>query len=290
MSGLPPQNTYLDIRNLEEIVARALIYHFALAFQVRTSYSSFDHLRSQASRYQDDHGTAAPNLAQVGQDTFAWYRFDTRSDNNTTILRPNDLQVSEAGRWVKQILPHYVRCGTPKYFSWIEFTDPQLSLEEMLNRSRSQLPALFVSCLGDELTNVSQTWAYHFYELRFRLRVLSANFRGGVAARFGSPEQEEKEQDPGTAKLLGWLRWYLISENKLGNTIGISEVELRNWTPDISRAVERIVSDSTEIIVRGSIHTPNEPCDLITPESLWLELQSAEQKHPQVTAEMELQP
>lgn len=276
MSGLPDPSTYLDIRNLEEVIGRALLFHFALTFQKRTPYGSIKELRAQASRYQDDHGTGAPNLAEIGpNNVFAWYRFDTRADDGKTIIKPDDVPQTDAGRWVQQKLPHYARCGAPKFFEWIEYTDARLSLEEMWNRARSQAPALFISSLGDDLINASQTRAYHFYEARYRLRVLSANFRGGVAARFGSPVSDEKEQDPGTAKLLGWLRWYLIGENKLGKTFGVSEVELRGRTPDMSRAVERIVSDYIEIVVRGSVHTPNEPCDIISPTEIWVQMQNS---------------
>ncbi len=285
--NFPSKNSYLDIRNLQEVVGRVLLYHFSLAFQARTSYESFADLRAQASRYQDDHGTGAPNLAQIGKDTYAWYRFDERTDDGSNVIKPNDLQPSESGRWIKQKLPHYVECGTPKYFAWIEYTDLRLSIEEMWNRGRGQGPCLFISCLGDELTNVSQTRAYHFYELRYRLRVLSANFRGGVAARFGSPESKEQELDPGAAELLGWLRWYLISENKLGPTVGMSEVELKSYTPDLSESAERIISDYIEILVRGSVYTPNEPCDFITPSALWMKLQE-DLPMPEVTAEMEV--
>ena len=88
---------------------------------------------------------------------------------------------------------------------------------------------------------------------------------------------------------MGWLRWYLISENKLGPSVGISEVELKSYTPDISEAVERIVSDYIEIIVRGSVYTPNEPCDLMTPSALWMKLQDS-LAMPEITAEMEVSP
>lgn len=275
METLPNPSTYLDIRKLEEVVARVLLFHFSLAFQVRTPYGSLSELRAQPSRFQDDHGTGAPDLAQVSGDTFAWYRFDKRPDDGIFIVRPDDVVPEDAGRWVKQKLPHYAACGAPRFFQWIEFVDGRLSIEELWDRCRGRTPSLFISCHGDELENVSQTRAYHFYEARYRLRVLSANFRGGLGARFGSPESTEKVEDPGAAKMLGWLRWYLISENKLGKTVGISEVELGGRTPDSSRAVERVISDYIDITVRGSVHTPNEPCDVIVPEQIWMQFQDS---------------
>ena len=93
---------------------------------------------------------------------------------------------------------------------------------------------------------------------------------------FGSPVSIEKEQDPGTAKLIGWLRWYLISENRLAPTLGITEVKLDGRVPDMSRAKNKVFSEYTDIVVRGSVHTPNEPCDVLLPHEIWMKLQQVQ--------------
>lgn len=274
----------LDPREAVEYWGRTLIQHLALAHKRREAYESIVDLQTRETATLDQRGDPAPELAFVAdlRQVYAWHRFSTAAPTpDGDVVLPGDVSPENPGRWHVQELPHYVACGGLKqYLRHVEYVDHRIPVfgnkkeASLWDRCRGKTPALFVSCLEDESENTTQTFAYAWFNATYRLRVLSANWRGAVAAEFGSPIAEEELDDPGTNRIIGDLRWYLTAENTLGHARGLNEIHHGRRIPDLNSFENRIVSDYMDITLVGSVYVPSEPCDFQSPERMWLTIQT----------------
>jgi hypothetical protein len=284
--SMPGAGTFLDFRTLPEVLARAWLHQFALAFHATIDFDDVAALRAQRSAVLDSADDAVPVLAKVGTgpgNIWAFYRYSLEAQSETCI-RPDDLTAAEPGRWVKQTLPSVVRCSTRRYYQHIEFCDqrtPVFSGDKntttLWTRCRGKTPALFMSFLNDEPEEKSQTQAFHRVEVRYKLRVLSANWRGGVEAQMTPPREEDAAADPGALRLIGDLRDLIIKDNRLWPQLGTALLRTRLGAhqPLFDRGPQRIVCDSLDITCIASVWTPNTPCELVSPIRIWLKLQDA---------------
>lgn len=279
----PARGSYLDPREAVEYWGRTLIQHLALAHKVREVYESIAALCARESGTLDRSGQPAPELAFVPsmRRTWAWLRFSELAPTaNGSVLRPDDLDPDKPGRWVEQVLPHYVAgSNLAQYLRHVEFVDHRIPVfgkpkeANLWDRCRGKTPALFVSCLQDESENTTQTFAYAWFSATYRLRVISANWRGATAAEWGSPVSEEEAAEPGTARIIGDLRWYLTAENTLGHARGLNEVQHGRRVPDNNVHENRMVSDYMDITLVGSVYVPSEPYDYQDPWRIWVQVQ-----------------
>jgi len=274
VTEIPPAGTYLDFRTAEETVGRALLQHFALAFQSALSYADEAALAAAASKNFDVTDDAAPALAQVGGGIWAWQRYATEG------LRPNDVPATDPGRWVRQVLPDPTRCGTTRYYQHVEYCDARTPVfaaaknaTSLWTRCRGQTPALFVSPAGDRLEEASQTLAYYRHSLNFTLRVLSANWRGGVQAQMTPGRSEDAAADPGTYHAIGDLRDYLVKNNRLSVPRWVLKTQLGAKRVVQDRGPNRIYCDALDITVICAVYTLALGCELRKPFELWLQLQ-----------------
>lgn len=274
----------LDPREAVEYWGRTLIQHLALAHKRREQYASIIDLRTRESETLDKSGMPAPELAQVAdlRQVYAWHRFSSAAPTaDGGVVQPDDIAPEDPGRWHVQELPHYVAYGQLKqYLRHVEYVDHRLPVfgdkkeASLWDRCRGKTPALFISCLEDESENTTQSFTYAWFKATYRLRVLSANWRGAVAAEFGSPIPEEELDDPGTNRIIGDLRWYLTAENTLGHARGLNEVQHGRRIPDLNVYENRIVSDFMDITLVGSVYVPNEPYDIQSPWRMWMSIQT----------------
>lgn len=298
MAALPdysyadPNDLVPDLRDFHERVGRALLQVCALSHRIaQTTWQEkvdqntvVDHpldavadlrrIRSATLNAQDD---AAPDLVQVGPlagNIWGWFRY-LNVPESETIVRPLDVASTDPGRWVRQRLPIGADCGTHRYLAHVEYLADQMDNHEITVRCRNKTPALFVSLQSDELEEHSQTYAFHRYVATYRLRVMSANFHGGVQARFQSPLDVERQSDPGTQRILGDLRRALVHDNTLQRTLGVEKVSLGGMRPLYERGAERTLIDSIQVRVIGYVNTPNAPCEAVSPWRMWLQLQDA---------------
>jgi hypothetical protein len=282
LSYVDPSEEYADFRDFHERVGRALVQVLALSYRIAITtrpdgqplltLDDLRQIRPEVANAQDD---AAPLLAQVGpQASGVWgffrYLLDPESDR---IVKPAALGDDEPGRWVLQTLPLGADCGTRRYLAHVEYCADQVENRELINRCRDKTPALFISLQGDDLEEVSQTMAFHKVTANYRLRVVSANFHGGVQARFQSPLAIDRESDPGTQRILGDVRRALVHDNRLLNCLGVEKLTLGSMRPLYERDAERMLVDSVQVRILGYVHSPNAPCEIVAPWVMWLQLQ-----------------
>lgn len=277
-----PTGEYPDIRDWHERVGRALVQVLALSHRIVIAsrpdgdpIRTLDDLRQVRDAVADAQDDAAPLLAQVGPQAgniWAWFRF-LIAEESDRIVKPAGLSDQDPGRWVLQTLPIGADCGTHRYLAHVEYVSDQVTNRELINRCRGKTPALLVSLLGDDLEEVSQTMAYHKVVANYRIRALSANWHGGVQARFQSPLQVERESDPGTQRVLGDARRALIHDNLLQSCLGVEKITLGGMRPTYERGAERMVCDEMRLRIIGYVYSPNAPCEVVAPWRMWLQLQ-----------------
>lgn len=298
----PPVGTWVDFRNYQELLGRCLMQHFALAFQETLDFDDLADLRAQRSEVLDVVDDAAPVLAKVGTvgrgQIWAWYRYSKTADNGTDCIRPDDVDPADPGRWHKQTLPHVARCGTTRYYrhvGWCDATAPIFGggkdRTSLWTRCNGDTPALFISYVGDEIEEASQTQALHRVTARYKLRVLGANWRGGVEAEMTPGREEDQEDSPGNLRLVGELRDYLLKDNRLLGTDGtrirgtavslgmlgaaVLRTRLGGHRPAVRRGPNRVVCDEVDISCIVATWTPNTPCELVSPFRIWVQMQDA---------------
>lgn len=281
-----PAGEYPDFRDIHERVGRALVHVLALshriAFKERPDgqpLHTADDLRQIRPEVLDVNDDAAPELAQVGaQDVniWAWFRF-LIAPESPTCTKPSGVADADPGRWVLQVLPEAAACATHRYFAHVEFCSAQVDNHQLGNRCRQKTPALFISPMGDDEEEAGQTMAHHRMVIRYRLRFMSANWGGGVSARMTPPLNEKDDgkpaADPGTMRMIGDTRRLLVSANTLDDVSGVVKVSLGSFAPTFEKSAERIIVDALDLRVICYVHTPNTPCEIVSPWVMWLQLQ-----------------
>ncbi|TXH42082.1 MAG: hypothetical protein E6Q97_36345 [Desulfurellales bacterium] len=281
-----PNGLYPDIRDVHERVGRAIMQLAWLAHGLALTRPAQDapimtdlaELRTIRQEVLDPDDDAAPTLAKVGKEgggLWGWFRF-LNEPESATCVRPDDVAEGMPGRWVKQALPPVACCATTRYLAHVEYLAAQVDNRHIWNRARGKTPALFISPMGDEIRETSQTMGYMRLDLRYQCRFVSANWRGGVSARMEAPLEEEAIDDPGTQRMVGDLRRLLIHENTLMTGVpwmNVEKTSLGSYRPLFQKDAERIVVDATDIRVIAYVHTPNTPCDVVYPWTMWIQLQ-----------------
>ena len=279
---------YLDFRTYPETVARQLVQALALTHQTlvtpdgRPYFADLAELLAERSDVHDTNEDAAPALAQVGpgpDNIWAWFRFSTEPEG-PRCGRPADVAPGDPGRWIKQHMPWLALCGKARYLRHVEVCKADVrpfgggkDQVSLYSRCAAQLPALFISWTGDETEEASQTQAFHHVKAKYRLRVLSENYRGGMAARGTAPRADEAADDPGGWRAIGDIRDYVIKDNKLSMSYGLKKIAIGPSSEELSRNRERQVLHQLDITCFVKTWTPNEPCELRRPWRVWLQLQ-----------------
>ena len=283
-----PGEEYCDIREVHERVGRAIMQLVALSHRIAfTSYPVGDgefaplltvaDLRKIRSGVLDVTDDAAPCLAKVGtgrDPIWAWYRFLNEPETPTQI-RPDDVPAGDPGMWVQQVLPEVACCGTVRYLAHVEYCAAQVSMKELWNRCRGKTPAVFISPVGDEPSMETQSNAFRKLDIRYQIRAMSANWRAGVTARMKPPIKDYEIEDPGTYRTLGDIRRILIHDNTLSiKKYGVEKVVLGNIRTSYEKSAERIICDTMDVRVITYPYTSNTPCEIVSPWTMWIQLQN----------------
>lgn len=280
--AIPAPGTYPDFPAFDELGGRAIMLHLALAFRVLVRpadgefFADEATLRASRSDVYDTNEDAAPALVQVGasRNIWAWFRFADVPET-ASVLRPDDVLPGDPGRWIRQVLPPVAACGTTRYYQHVELIDARTKTKDLWSACRGQTPALFVSFVGSDTDEASQTRAFYRVNAEYQIRVLSSNYRGGVAARYTPPTASEKAADPGVSRMIGDVRDYFIKDRTLSRTASVLTVKLgRHQTLDgLTR--ERVVCDGLTVNLIGAVYTPALSCEVQNPWRIWMQLQDA---------------
>ena len=276
MTAIPQPGTFLDLRSMPEDVGRRAVEQIQEAFGARYSFASLLALKAAPTTGLDDRATIASPLADVaGQPRpFRFDRFSSLVANDVDVLQPADVPTSKMGRW-RQITPSYDARFTSRYIVHIQFVHRGLRLKDLWEVCRGKTPAVFVSFTGDTLSEQSQEpGVLYWANLGYRIRALSANWRGEPSSEFGSADATEAGQDPGSARVIGDIRWLFSRDNDLNNGTGISRIMVGGMSSEDQREMGRITLDGCDVTVHASPWVPNITQDLLDPEVIAVQKQT----------------
>lgn len=279
--GIPAPGTYPDIRDIAERVGRGLMQLCALTHQIVLRDLGGQRIDTLADLAVIDEAVldvgddAAPVLAQVGDqagNVWAWFRFSLEQPS-ATCIQPASVPEDAPGRWHRQSLPSLACCGATRYLAHVEYLVDQVSNRDLWNCCRGKTPALFISPTGDAPVERSQTQAIHEIVMEYRLRIMSANWRGGVSARMTPPLSVEVQSDPGTLRIIGDLRRLFIHDITIRHLLGVTKISIGGYRPVYEKSRERILVDAMTLRVVTYTHTPNTPCEIIEGWRMWMQMQ-----------------
>lgn len=282
---------YISPLDVDERIGRALVKSIFLKFGALDAgtYADGAALRDAESRTLPDVariGTSLAYITNIGK-TVAWDVMDTRTDNGTTIFKPNDRQADQPGRWVAAPFRDW---RGPFYYHGLEvvgLVDRAVPLEAKPNQpslvtlAKGKTPAVFVCFLGktDRTVESDEPGALVMATVNFLIKVITKNWRGSPSARYGSDVPEEADQDPGASRIIGLIEWLfrgsqgLFGEVPGGGYAGALGTTPTPWT-DFCRTIignhtaaasfgnDYRLMDTLEISVRLATDRPNEIQDL----------------------------
>jgi len=282
---------YISPIDVDERIGRALVKSIFLKFGSLDagSYENVPALRAAESRTLADVERIGTSLAYVRDiaHTYAWSPSENRPDNGVTVLLPDDRSPDSHGRWLAAPFRDW---RGAYYFHGLEvvgLVDQAVPVEAKPNQpslvtlAKGKTPAVFVSFTGktDRTVMDQEPGSIVMATVNFLVRVISKNWRGSTAARYGSEIPEEEALDPGASKIIGYIEWLLRGSQGLfgevpgGGYGGALNLSTSPWT-DFCRVIignhqaaasfgnDQRLMDKLEISVRVATDRPNEIQDL----------------------------
>ena len=233
MSNIPPFGApfYFSPIDVDERIGRALVRNIWLKFGLigAGTYANVGDLRAAESRTMPDRGEIATELAYVNAvgDVYGWDYYSTAPDDGREVLRPDDRQPDQAGRWVRAPFRDFRGSYYWHGLNCVGFVDRRIPLRapedqpSLLTLCKGHEPAAFVCFAGKE---PPEAWSMEPGEsqkeaLKFVIKVISKNWRGSPAARFGSGVPEEAALDPGASTIIGYIQWLLRGSQGFYGTV-----------------------------------------------------------------------
>lgn len=263
---IPPAGSYLSPRTAQAVLSRALVRQLGLKHRQRcATVPDLDNLRFVPTRALEARGSVVGDVAFVRSLdlSFEWDPFGRESNDPPRIVRPDDVPAAAPGRWRAAPFRDFHR---EFFLRHVQLCHNGLRTKDLLELCAGQLPALFVSFAGDgpeEQSQIPGTLFWNNYS--FRLRAISANWRGEPAAELGSPDEKELAEDPGADSILGRCSWFLSKYNDLNNTVGVSRIMIGSTRPVEAWGNERRLVSELSVMIHASLWVPNEPQDLVRP-------------------------
>lgn len=274
MTRLPSWGSYLSPIDGPRAVATSLLRQLwqKLGHLTVPDQASVAALRAVPTIALEDRGSICSDLVYV-LDTYRTFRWDRQSvavDDGRLVVRPDDVPVSLGGRWLAADFkdwrgPFY--CHAFQHAQYVADTIPLSAPDHMpslLSLSAGKSPSIFVCYTGKSPVLHDQEPGTLFNErYRYRLKVISANWRGEPAARFGSPVADEFANDPGAEEMMGRVEWFIRKNSDgLQRTMGVGTIAMGESRPVESWGADRRLMYVLDITVQVTTEVYNEAEEL----------------------------
>lgn len=274
---------YFTARTAPEALARQLTSQLQLKLGIRLdTVSTLAALRALPSRALDDRGAIAPECIYLTERTrsYQWKRFETKADDGEVVIRPDDVAAGAAGRWVAAPFRDFERRFYVRHVQHVHASTKRAQLQELAG---GKFPCLFISYVDktpEEL--VQNRGALQWDNFEFRVRAISANWRGEPGAALGSdvPSEATHEAavaagddfDPGSTNLIADVEQFLrenirLNDPRINRVIIGASRSLETW------GAERLQMDALDLTIRVCTWVPNIPQDLVRLELIKVQLQ-----------------
>lgn len=272
-----------DARTAPEALARQLTTQLQLKYGIRlATVSTVAALRALPTRALDDRGAVAPECIYLTQKSrsYQWKRFETASDDGDTVIRPDDVEPGEAGRFVAAPFRDFERRF---YVRHVQYVHIGAKRKDLLELAGGKFPCLFVSYVQRDPQELSQCrGALQWDNFQFRVRAISANWRGEPGAALGSDVPEEatheaavaagEDFDPGSTNIIADVEQFLrenitLNDPRIGRVIIGAARSLETW------GAERLQMDALDIAIHACTWVRNIPQDLVRLDLIKVQLE-----------------
>lgn len=281
-AGTPTkQMPYYTARTAPEGIARQLVAQLQFKYGVRlATVAAAADLRALQTQALDDRGAVAAEAFYVTSKSrsYRWKRFEDAPDDGDLILRPDDVASTGLGRFVAAPFRDFERRF---YLRHVQLVHNSLRRSELEQLASGKHPSLFVSYVSKAPTEASQCrGALQWDNFTYRLRAISANWRGEPGASLGSDVEGEdaytpgqtEDFDPGAVNVISDCEQFLrenirLNDPRIGRVIVGPARSVEQW------GNERLQMDEMTLTVHACTWVPNIPQDLVRLDLIKVQLQ-----------------
>lgn len=274
---------YFTARTAPKALLRQLAVQLQLKYGVRlTTVADEAALRALDVTALDDRGAVAPDCVYLSRlsKSVHWKRYETTPDDGRDVFLPDQLTSSQEGRWVAAPFRDFERRFYLRHVQPVHNGAKRQDLEEL---SSGKHPSLFVSFVQKTPTEASQCrGALQWDDFVFRVRAISANWRGEPGANIGSDAPAEathasasavgEDYDPGATAIIADVEQFLrenirLNDPRIGRVIMGTSRSLEVW------GAERLQMDELQLTLHVPTWVPNIPQDLVSLELIKVQLE-----------------
>jgi hypothetical protein len=272
--GTPTRDLpYYTARSAPEGIARRVVTQLQLKLGVRLGTVA---LRALSTSALDDRGAVAAECVYLTERSvsYRWKRMEIAPDDGDTAILPDDVEAGEYGRWVKAPFRDFERRF---YLRHVQLVHNSLRRKDLEELASGKHPALFVSFVSRSPRELSQCrGALQWDELTYRVRAISANWRGEPGANLGSDAPGEttvaEDFDPGAVNVIADCEQFLrenirLNDPRISRVIIGAARSLEQW------GNERLQMDELTFTVHACTWVPNIPQDLVGVDLIKVQLQ-----------------
>lgn len=274
---------YFTARTAPEALLRQLVVQLQLKYGVRlTTVTDEAALRALDVAALDDRGAVAPDCVYLSHlsKSVQWKRYETAPDDGRDVFRPDQLTASQEGRWVAAPFRDFERRFYLRHVQPVHNGVKRADLEELASGKHPSLFVSFVQKTPQEL--VQNRGALQWDDFTFRVRAISANWRGEPGANVGGDAPAEathaaavaagEDYDPGAAAIIADVEQFLrenirLNDPRIGRVIIGTSRSLEVW------GAERLQMDELQLTVHACTWVPNIPQDLVGLELIKVQLE-----------------
>lgn len=270
------QLPYFTARSAPEAIARQLVTQLQLKLGIRlATVATIAELRALATTALDDRGAIAAECVYVTEQgvSFRWNRMDSTADDGRLVVRPSDVDISAYGRWIRAPFRDFERRFYVRHVQYVHNGSRRKDLEELASGKH---PSLFVSYVSKSPRELSGCrGALQEDNFTYRIRAISANWRGEPSASLGSETPGEEDFDPGATNIIADVEQFIRENIRLNDSricraiIGPSRT-VEQW------GNERLQMDEMTVTVHVFTWVPNIPQDLTNLDLIKVQLQDVD--------------
>lgn len=274
---------YFTARTAPEALLRQVTAQLQLKYGVRlATVSTAADLRALPVSALDDRGALAPECVYVNHigKSVQWKRYETAPDDGKVVFLPDALTQAQEGRWVAAPFRDFERRFYVRHIQPVHDSAKRAQLEELASGKH---PSLFISRVSKQSKELVQNrGALQWDDFDFRVRAISANWRGEPGAAVGGDSATEtsfeaaaaadEDYDPGANNIVADVEQFLRENIRLNDPridrviIGASR-SLEQW------GNERLQMDELAFTVHACTYVPNIPQDLVRVDLIKVQLE-----------------
>ncbi len=258
----------LTLRNARTEIQRGIVRAISNAYKVRLPAAATPAALRLLPSLPNVHDSYRV-VTSLGK-AFRWARYNTSTDNGTSIIKPADVAADKPGRWV--ITSSAITSG---YLKTVQAYNGAEEIGDVAEQMIGQRPAvLVVWTQGDHKLQSQNPAALWWYLCSFDIYVFATNLRDLAETEEGSEVSAEASADPGINQILGDLKSVLAGADYSLESVSHTDL-LTEERIDVDQG-SRTAIEKLGIKVHATLYNPDDDLTTIDVGSLYIQKQLAE--------------